>query len=160
MDVSLIRVGNDNLFQSAIFSSTIAQSMDCRIEMLQTTGAVEAAIASGVGIGLWAEVREGLGALQVERCYEPGKPDSAYREAYERWVDNLKKEIELVKELDRFLKGSYFNNEQDYLFSVLPGGRKSYVINLVRAEKWNGYQDAQYYLDVSFTPLMSGSADR
>lgn len=76
------------------------------------------------------------------------------------WVDNPKKEIELVKELDRFLKGSYFNNEQDYLFSVLPGGRKSYVINLVRAEKWNGYQDAQYYLDVSFTPLMSGSADR
>ncbi|MBK7345486.1 MAG: hypothetical protein IPI98_00865 [Chitinophagaceae bacterium] len=50
------------------------------------------------------------------------------------WVDNPKKEIELVKELDRFLKGSYFNNEQDYLFSVLPGGRKSYVINLVRPE--------------------------
>ena len=91
MDVSLIRVGIDNLFQSAIFSTTIAQSMDCRIEMLQTTGAVGAAIASGVGIGLWAEVREGLGALQVERCYEPGKLDSAYREAYERWVDNLKK---------------------------------------------------------------------
>ncbi len=91
MDVSLIRVGNDNLFQSAIFSSTIAQSMDCRIEMLQTTGAVGAAIASGVGIGLWAEVREGLGALQVERCYEPGKPDSAYQEAYERWVGHLKK---------------------------------------------------------------------
>ncbi|MBK7088380.1 MAG: hypothetical protein IPH56_05445 [Chitinophagaceae bacterium] len=40
------------------------------------------------------------------------------------WVDNPKKEIELVKELDRFLKGSYFNNEQDYLFSVLPGEEK------------------------------------
>jgi len=67
--------------------------MDCRIEMLQTTGAVGAAIASGVGIGLWPEVREGLGALQVERCYEPGKPDSACQEAYERWVGHLKKAI-------------------------------------------------------------------
>lgn len=90
MDVSLIRVGNDNLFQSGIFSTTIAQLMDCRIEMVQTTGAVGAAIASGVGIGLWKDAGEGLGALQTVKCYEPGSPDNAYQEAYEQWALVLK----------------------------------------------------------------------
>jgi xylulokinase len=47
-----MRVGNDNLFQSAVFSQTIAGLLDCRIEMMQTTGAIGAAIASGVGIGV------------------------------------------------------------------------------------------------------------
>ncbi len=95
LDVSVIRVGNDNLFQSAIFSHTIAQLMNCRIEMLQTTGAVGAAIASGVGIGLWADAGEGLGALKLERVYEPGTPDGACREAYERWVDLLGRTLEV-----------------------------------------------------------------
>ena len=95
LDVSVIRVGNDNLFQSAIFSTTIAQLMNCRIEMLQTTGAVGAAIASGVGIGLWADAGEGLGALQLERVYEPGTPDGAYREAYKRWAAHLDKALAL-----------------------------------------------------------------
>ncbi|MCK6694634.1 MAG: carbohydrate kinase [Thermoanaerobaculia bacterium] len=94
LDVSVIRVGNDNLFRSAIFSHTIAQLMNCRIEMLQTTGAVGAAIASGVGIGLWKDAGEGLGALEVERTYEPGTSDGLCREAYERWVDLLGRALE------------------------------------------------------------------
>lgn len=93
LDVSVIRVGNDNLFQSAVFSTTIAQMMNCRIEMLKTTGAVGAAIASGVGIGLWADAGEGLGALELEKVYEPGAPDDAYPEAYARWVRLLERAL-------------------------------------------------------------------
>ncbi|WP_034256698.1 hypothetical protein [Adhaeribacter aquaticus] len=33
-----------------------------------------------------------------------------------------------------------------------PHGRMSYVVNLNRSGKWNNYQDAQYYLDISVIP--------
>ena len=71
------------------------------------------------------------------------------------WVDDPKPEIELVIELDKYLRGISYREdcaESGYMFKVLPGGRRSYVINLNRAEKWNDYTDQQYYLDISFTP--------
>lgn len=77
------------------------------------------------------------------------------------WVDDPKPEIEVVQALDKYLRGAYITTDDvsniplAYLHSVLPGGRNSYVINLYRAEKWNGYVDAQYYLDISFTPQLS-----
>ena len=91
LNVSVVRVGNDNLFLSAIFSRTIAQLLGCRIEMLRTTGAAGAAIASGVGTGLWPDVREGLNALEHLHTYEPQKPDAALEDAYRHWADCLKK---------------------------------------------------------------------
>lgn len=89
LNASVMRVGNDNLFQSAVFSQTIAQLLGCRIEMLRTTGAVGAAIASGVGIGLWADVREGLGASPPLHIYEPQGTDNACREAFDDWNTHL-----------------------------------------------------------------------
>ncbi len=90
IDVSVIRVGDDNLFQSAVFSHTIANLMNCRIEMLHTTGAYGAAIASGVGIGLWPDARAGLGALRQVKVYEPDLTSiDQYQAAYERWAGFL-----------------------------------------------------------------------
>lgn len=91
LNVSVMRVGNDNLFLSAIFSNTIAQLLGCRIEMLRTTGAAGAAIASGVGIGLYPDVREGLGALEHVHTYEPQDQSNACRDAYEHWSAYLDK---------------------------------------------------------------------
>jgi hypothetical protein len=39
------------------------------------------------------------------------------------------------------------------MYSVLPGGRANYVINLNRGGRWNQYLDEQWYIDISFTPL-------
>jgi len=54
LDLSIMRVGNDNLFQSPIFAHTIATLVDSQIDVVETTGAVGAA-ASGVasGVYLW-----------------------------------------------------------------------------------------------------------
>ena len=93
LNVSVMRVGNDNLFQSAVFSQTIAQLLGCRIEMLRTTGAVGAAIASGVGIGLWNDAGEGLGALEPLHIYEPQGPVNVFQEAFDDWNTHLKKLI-------------------------------------------------------------------
>lgn len=74
------------------------------------------------------------------------------------WVDEPKPEIELIKALDVWLRGVSYadgHEEQGYLFSILPGGRRSYVINLNRGGKWNNYNDEQWYIDISVTPLPS-----
>lgn len=75
------------------------------------------------------------------------------------WVDAPKPEIELIRALDLYLTGktrtSASGNDADaYMFSVLEGGRNSYVIEMARHGEWNNYEkDMQYYLDISVTPL-------
>ncbi len=92
LNVSVLRVGNDNLFQSAIFSTTISNLLGCKIELLKTTGSTGAAIAAGVGIGLWSKVGEGLGALNTAGVYEPGSSvNGKYTDMYEDWVTRLEK---------------------------------------------------------------------
>ena len=78
------------------------------------------------------------------------------------WIDNPKPHIDLLNafcdvlgtERQKTALGNY-----DYLFSILPGGRSSYVINLNRGGKFNGYVDNEIYLDISFTPLPNAMAD-
>lgn len=73
------------------------------------------------------------------------------------WVDDPKPHHELLDAFCETLgtaKQRSPNDEPDYMFSTLPGGRSSYVINLNRGGKFNGYVDEQYYLDISITPLV------
>lgn len=69
------------------------------------------------------------------------------------WTDNPKDEFEMIKHFELRLTGFYSKQKEHYMFSILPGGRKSYVINLNRGGAWNHYQDKQYYLDISITPF-------
>ncbi|MBL7775520.1 MAG: hypothetical protein JNK89_05925 [Saprospiraceae bacterium] len=91
MNPGVLRVGNDNLFQSEIFSSTIATLLGCRIEMLRTTGATGAAIAAGVGIGLWPDAGAGLGQLERVRVFEPAGAARArpLEAAFADWEERL-----------------------------------------------------------------------
>ncbi len=76
------------------------------------------------------------------------------------WVDDPKTEIELIQALDFCLTGtkkfsSSGNTAEAYSFSILPGGRHSYVIQMARHGEWNNYEkDLQYYLDISITPFV------
>ncbi len=80
------------------------------------------------------------------------------------WVDDPKPELELIHELHRAITGYVASPEtwkSVYMFSKLPGGRNSYVINVNRRQTdWDGnYQeDPQYYIDISVTPLKAGAA--
>jgi xylulokinase len=95
LDVSLLRVGNDNLFQSKIFSETIATLMGCRIELLRTNGATGAAIASGVGAGVYQTVREGLRQLEIIGVHTPNtNQQSALEVAYDKWTSELENRLE------------------------------------------------------------------
>ncbi len=79
------------------------------------------------------------------------------------WVDEPKSHIEMIEAFVDYL-GVFKHIENDierkkllYNYSMLPGGRSSYVINLNRGCKYNGYTDEQYYLDISFTPQLKSN---
>jgi hypothetical protein len=72
------------------------------------------------------------------------------------WIDNPKDEFEMIQVFDKYLRGTCDESKEHYMFSVLPGKRNSYVINLNRGDKrgeWNDY-DAQYYIDISITQIL------
>lgn len=96
LEVSTLRVGNDNMFQSEIFSTTIASLLDCRIEVVETTGAIGAAKASGVGAGIYADLEEALGGIAPYMTFEPTLNRASCEQAYHFWLSNLEKAMTRV----------------------------------------------------------------
>ena len=94
LDVNVMRVGNDNLFQSKIFSETIATLANCKIEVAATTGAVGAAKASGVAIGIHKTVRDAVQELDIEAVFEPQSDNQPYVEAYKNWKRLLDRTVD------------------------------------------------------------------
>ena len=91
LNIQLIRVGNDNLFQSEIFSQTIASLLNCDIEVVDTTGAVGAAKASGIVTGYYCDLREANDGLTVDSRFGPDKNPGIYQDAYRVWRNDLEK---------------------------------------------------------------------
>ena len=92
LQVNIMRVGNDNLFQSAIFSNTIATLSNCKIEVMRTNGAIGAAKASGVAIGVFSSLSQAMAGNELLRTYEPQTADlETYQEAYSLWKKDLEK---------------------------------------------------------------------
>lgn len=79
------------------------------------------------------------------------------------WVDDPKPVDDLIKEFQLHLTGKTLVGPNGNVpFSILPGGRMSYVIDLNRGDKfgeWVRFEDRQYYLDISVTPLISSKSE-
>lgn len=95
MEGELLRVGNDNLFQSDIFSNLISSVCDVEIEMREVTGAVGAALGSGVGVGYYGSLDEAMSEGKVVRRITPhSKLSDRYQSVYEKWKTELKNKLE------------------------------------------------------------------
>lgn len=74
------------------------------------------------------------------------------------WTDEPKPELDLIHALHKLMTGTVAAEghwKAIYMYSELPGGRHSYVINLNRRqtdEDGNFKDDPQYYIDISVTP--------
>jgi len=90
LDVSVIRVGNDNLFRSKIFAQTIANLLNCKIELVEATGALGAAKAAGVATGIYDSVEEAMEQVKVLMTYEAEDDVDDYNRAYDLWSKELK----------------------------------------------------------------------
>lgn len=91
VNADVMRVGNDNLFQSEIFSTTITNLLGTTIEVVETTGAVGAAKAAGVATGIYTSVEEALCSTRVLKKYEPQNLHGIYHAAFEDWEADLKR---------------------------------------------------------------------
>lgn len=87
MDVLKLRVGNDNLFQSKVFSTTIASLSGAPIEMVQTTGAIGAARGAAYGLGHYRTLSEAVTGDKILRIYEP--ETGHHQDAYQAWKNEL-----------------------------------------------------------------------
>jgi hypothetical protein len=68
------------------------------------------------------------------------------------WVDEPKDEFEMIQAFAMAINGIKPLDLHTAMYSILPGGRKSYVININRGGHFNMYLDEQWYLDISITP--------
>lgn len=93
LDVSCIKAGNDNLFQSKIFSETISNLTNSIVEIIETTGAVGAAKASGVGAKIYPSVKVACQSENPIKVYYPEREKGDYISAYNLWKDELAKLI-------------------------------------------------------------------
>ena len=98
LKVDKIRVGNDNLFQSDVFSTTIATLMGSQIEIVNSTGAVGAALASGVADGNFANIEEAMSAVKATKVFEPSLNYAKYNQAYTSWQDFLDQRLHMLEQ--------------------------------------------------------------
>jgi hypothetical protein len=67
------------------------------------------------------------------------------------WQQELGFAGEMIDEFAEQLGGEVMHQSEEQL-NCFPHGRQSYVVNINRAGKWNNYEDAQYYIDISVIP--------
>ena len=86
---SIIRAGNDNLFQSNIFSNTISIVLNKEIEIRDISGAFGAARAVGCQNNDFKTFFEHISRNDHIRTYNPSKDRDQYVEAYKKWKNKL-----------------------------------------------------------------------
>jgi xylulokinase len=82
----VIRASDANMFLSPLFSQLFSTITGSTLEIYDTDGAKGAALAAGVGQGVYTTMQEV--PLARLRVYEP-ESGSGYQELYQNWKDNL-----------------------------------------------------------------------
>jgi len=83
-----IRAGDDNLFQSVVFGTTLATLAGQEIELYHTTGAIGAARACALHQGNF-DLFEAFLRNDYIKSYHPIKNDTEYYKAYLQWKNKL-----------------------------------------------------------------------
>ena len=91
LKVDVLKVGNDNMFRSKVFSETISTLLGCQIEVVDTTGAIGAARASGVANGIYNTLEQALEGTQPSHIFEPNLNYGMCTQAYNYWLASLNK---------------------------------------------------------------------
>lgn len=93
--VKSLKVGNDNLFQSTIFSKTLATLSGCEIQVYKTSGAEGAAQAAAVGADIIDRLDYYQTYLEKVQVYEPDPNWESVRDIYSEWENQLKKQVQI-----------------------------------------------------------------
>ena len=85
----LLRAGNDNLFQSDVFSNTISSVLEKEIEIHDVSGAYGAARAVGCNANDFKSFSESVTKHDYVKTFEPSKNNEQYINAYKSWKSKL-----------------------------------------------------------------------
>ena len=110
--VDVIRVGNDNMFQSKVFSMTISTLLGCKIEVVETTGAIGAARAAGVASGIYRNIKEAMQDVKPCHVFEPRLDFAMCTQAYNYWVSILKRTLSKPSENSSLIDRLKEENDQ------------------------------------------------
>ncbi len=87
---NIIKTGNDNLFQSLIFSQTIADLAEVEIQVKEVSGSVGAALGAGLGANEFKTIEEAFSSEEIIKTYYPStQKESKKAEAYYNWQKTL-----------------------------------------------------------------------
>ena len=86
-----VRAGNDDLFQSELFSNTISTVLGREIEIYDSTGAYGAARAAGYDSNNFKLYSDKTTRNDYIKSFEPQNDKSSYIYAYNLWKENLLK---------------------------------------------------------------------
>ena len=95
LNAELIRAGNDNIFQSEVFTSTFSSLTGKPVEIFNTTGAVGAARASSLNIKSMEELSTSLGNNNKIKTIEPQIKNEEYKIAYDKWKKILHNKLNI-----------------------------------------------------------------
>jgi xylulokinase len=86
-----IKAGAANLFLSPVFREAFVNTMNVKLELYDTNGAIGAALGAGVGAGIYSSLAEALTGLnkRAEVTAEKDKTQK-YHEAYAQWKNKMK----------------------------------------------------------------------
>ncbi|RPD93400.1 carbohydrate kinase [Aureibaculum marinum] len=90
----VIRTGNDNLFRSEIFATTVATLIGQEIEIYNTTGAIGAARAAGISNEGFAKHGKMIMDNDYIKTIVPSNNKKPYLKAYNCWTKELKNKLQ------------------------------------------------------------------
>ncbi|NIJ44643.1 xylulokinase [Wenyingzhuangia heitensis] len=94
LEPSVIKVGNDNMFQSETFATTIATLTGAEIQVKESSGAVGAAIGAGYGAGKINNLQDAFAKENIIKTYTADiSKKEAYQVAYTKWVSLLESKL-------------------------------------------------------------------
>ena len=94
VEARTVRAGNANMFLSPLFGEAFATVTGTTVELYNTDGSQGAARGAGIGAGIYKGQEDAFVGLSPVKTIEPNeKLKAAYKQAYERWEDVLKREL-------------------------------------------------------------------
>jgi len=94
IELTTVKAGDANMFLSPLFAEAFATVTQAAVKLYNTDGSQGAARGAGIGAGLYNGPDDAFVGLEPVRTVEPNeKLASAYKEAYEKWEDVLKQQL-------------------------------------------------------------------
>tara|TARA_B100000886_G_scaffold74845_1_gene48309 strand:+ start:940 stop:2427 length:1488 start_codon:yes stop_codon:yes gene_type:complete len=95
LNPEIIRAGDDNIFQSDVFTSTFSSLTGKPVEIYNTTGAIGAARAANRDINTVEQLSASTDNRDKIRTVEPRSKNEAYRIAYNKWKKILDNKLNI-----------------------------------------------------------------